>query len=435
MGTRGGQVLPSTILSIDTGIGRIGKKEIEPLKDYPLWVLDEAHDAMSSGYQEFLRWGNSEKRIVIGFTATPYRVGGNTHTWWDKLIHPVTKTELRDAGYLCPAREFIPYVLSDKGIKKTANDYNNMELAKASSTKELIGSVVDTYRKNGDNRPTLLFAVNIEHSILMAEELRKGGISAAHCDNTHTVDERLAAIERLRLGEIKVICNVNIFSTGIDIPFLGAIILARKTLSKVLHYQQLGRSLRTHAQKKDVLIFDHVGNLLEQGRVYDEPPAEMEEKEKEPPRLRYPKRCPFCYYVNDTGKTVCENCNRVMTNQSEKDSEVRELDGELLEIGDAAESRMEKSMIEMLTEMDSGMGVLSTDFKKSIINKGMTTKKYNKLMHSLLDKKIITYKRERNHFSHSGWDTRYMVLVSKNVWEKACDEYLIIKTRKQMNLF
>ena len=62
---------------------------------------------------------------------------------------------------------------------------------------------------------------------------------------------------------------MNIFSTGFDYPEIDLIVQARPTASLVLFYQQIGRGLRIHPDKKNCLIIDLVGNVEKFGKIED----------------------------------------------------------------------------------------------------------------------------------------------------------------------
>ena len=81
-------------------------------------------------------------------------------------------------------------------------------------------------------RPGLFLSLNPN---IYSIAFNKEGISAIHCDQSTKQGERDEAITKLANGEIKVLCNVNRFSTGVDIPQAEIGIMARPTASEILY--------------------------------------------------------------------------------------------------------------------------------------------------------------------------------------------------------
>jgi hypothetical protein len=60
---------------------------------------------------------------------------------------------------------------------------------------------------------------------------------------------------------LQVICSVDIFTEGIDIPQVTHVLLLRPTHSYTVFQQQLGRGLRRLPEKDYVIILDFIGNF------------------------------------------------------------------------------------------------------------------------------------------------------------------------------
>src|SRR5438105_720677 len=55
------------------------------------------------------------------------------------------------------------------------------------------------------------------------------------------------ALDNLANGEIRVLCTVDVFNEGADLPFIECLLFLRPTESKRIFYQQLGRGLRQYS--------------------------------------------------------------------------------------------------------------------------------------------------------------------------------------------
>jgi hypothetical protein len=69
------------------------------------------------------------------------------------------------------------------------------------------------------------------------------------------------APRELAAGTLKVLCTVDLYNDGVDIPEANTLRLLRPTQSPVVFQQQLGRSLRLVDSKDSCLVLDFVGRL------------------------------------------------------------------------------------------------------------------------------------------------------------------------------
>ncbi len=264
--------LPSALVqiaSIDTLISS---------KDYPeaqVIVVDEAHLANSGGFKEVL--AHYPQALILKVTATPYN-GVDA----DAIVKPISIIELIEEGYLVRPRYFPPASISLKGVKVSHGEFNQIQLAEAMDKGSLIDDVVSRYQKDGENRAALCFCVNVRDSIKTAARFCEAGIPAAHCDADTSDDLREDILERSRTGEIKIITNVGIYTTGADMPWISCIIDRAPTWSYIRNVQKWGRGTRIFDTKEDYIILDHAGNLMRHGPIEMEPEAvtEIEIKEK-----------------------------------------------------------------------------------------------------------------------------------------------------------
>ena len=134
---------------------------------------------------------------------------------------------------------FAPSSPDLKGVRTQNGDYVTDQLEERMST--LTGDLVPHWVELAENRPTIAFAVNIKHSLNIVSQFNKAGIAAEHIEGDHSFDERMAAIERLKNGTIKILSNVGVLCTGVDMPFVSALLDARPTQSYNLYVQRAGR--------------------------------------------------------------------------------------------------------------------------------------------------------------------------------------------------
>jgi len=360
------------VCSIDTVRARIKSGSIDFLKDFDAVIVDECHDCTSQSYISFFDFVGNDK-IYIGLTATPFEVGKKIHSFWDSCEKPIEVHELRDMGYLTDARVFMSKSVDTSSLKVQGNgDFKNSEAYDIMKDKFVVGNVIKEYKEKGQNKPAILFAVNVEHSKLMAEAFIEEGINAIHCDANTPQKERDNAIKMLSNGEIKVLCNVNIFSTGVDIPQAEIGIMARPTASEILYIQQLGRLLRPckiclkcktqrgaeanchicgssekSYEKKYAVILDHGENTNRLGLPFEVRSAVLKESDKKKSdklpddvKLIRVRECLKCFASNPIGSKICLHCGSTLGSSIQ--NEIKTKDGILVEVTEDGLYNMQK---------------------------------------------------------------------------------------------
>lgn len=281
---------PIQVCSIDT----LYRRKLVPPAD--IVVIDEAHYAASESF----RWliAQYPNAYFLPVTATPHVKEGLRHVA-DEVVYPITIKELIEQGYLSSPTYYAPthLELGDVSIDSSTSDYNNKEVAGVLGKSTVYGDIIAHYKRLCDGQPAVLFAINIEHSNMMVARFKQAGIEAVHVEADTSMTDREEALERLRTGEIKVICNVGILTTGIDIPFLRAVILARPTKSYNLYIQMVGRGTRVAENKTTFLVLDHANNLEEHGFIEAEEECDLDGGARRMKSERLNVTCEACYMV------------------------------------------------------------------------------------------------------------------------------------------
>lgn len=227
-----------------------------------LLVLDEAHLCLSASFKWLISMLPGVR--ILAVTATPFHPEG-FRMMASEIVHTTNVRSLIEAGFLMPARYFSPSIPDLSTVKKSKGDFVVKDLAEAMNQSRLFGDVIKSYQTLGGHRPAVLFAVNVEHSKRLAKAFNDALIPALHVDANSSAEDREEAISLLSRGLLRVICNVGILGTGVDIPSISCIIMCRPTLSFNLHIQMLGRGSRPSPGKKDFIVLDHASNLLKHG--------------------------------------------------------------------------------------------------------------------------------------------------------------------------
>ena len=239
-------------------------------------IVDEAHRIPPKGegkYRTFiaamLKYNPNMR--VVGFTATPYRMGCGPICHKDHILNEVCYeaniADLIKDGYLCPLRAKTSEHRPDLSKVKVSNgDYQIAGLAKAVDTVvvEAVAEVVGII--NQDNRKSVVvFCVNSEHCQHVSDCFNSHGIHAPTVTGKTNPDERRRTVEDFRSGKTRVLCNINVYTEGFNVKQTDCVVLLRPTKAAGLYAQMVGRGLRVHPQKDTCLVLDYGQNIETHG--------------------------------------------------------------------------------------------------------------------------------------------------------------------------
>src|SRR5207247_6844374 len=92
--------------------------------------------------------------------------------------------------------------------------------------------------------PTLFFGCSVEQADALALCLTREGRRAAVVTGDTRMATRRHRIEQFRSGDLSVLSNYGVLTTGFDAPRVRAVVVARPTTSPVLYEQMIGRGMR-----------------------------------------------------------------------------------------------------------------------------------------------------------------------------------------------
>jgi superfamily II DNA or RNA helicase len=228
-------------------------------------IVDEVHHAAAKSYDRLLN--RLLPRELLGLTATPERSDGRLYE--DHFPRPYVgnlRVWTAIPNVLVPFRYF---VLDTDGIDLTDAKWNggyvDADLSRRLVTAAdlWIRTVLRALRDHvarPDRVRAIAFCVDKAHAAVVADRLaRDAGLSARAITDDTPREERRRAKEDLLSGKVQVLCVVDLFNEGVDIPDVNTLFLLRPTESATVFLQQLGRGLR-RAPDKDVLtVFDLTG--------------------------------------------------------------------------------------------------------------------------------------------------------------------------------
>ena len=120
----------------------------------------------------------------------------------------------------------------------------------------IVKRVLNPKQKEQSRRGILVFTKNI----MQAQALIAAIPNSAFVTGETKKKDREEILRRFKAGEIKVVANVGVLTTGFDYPELDTVIMARPTMSLSLYYQVIGRAIRPFPGKEPWFI-DLCGNI------------------------------------------------------------------------------------------------------------------------------------------------------------------------------
>lgn len=279
-------------------------------------IVDEAHSISNSEtgtYRKLLAdlTAINPSMRVIGFSASPYRLGQGLITDGDEalfseIISPVSIKELVEAGHLVTLKtKHTTTQLDTSGLHKKGGEFIASEMEQKFNTPEYNKSVVgEIISRAAGCLHWLIFCSGIDHSESVAQLLRISGVAAVSLTSTASKDEREQILSDFESGKIRAVCNVGILTTGYDFPNLDCIAFLRATASPGLFLQMAVRGMRPKDHTRFCTVLDFVGNTEIHGFI----DCLSASRVKKGDGLAPVKTCPECSTMIHASLRVCPEC-------------------------------------------------------------------------------------------------------------------------------
>jgi len=255
LNSKNGKELIEKILGGKPGIGLV--------------IVDEAHISIAPTYRSTIKHLLSKEGKLVGLTATPGRSinrfdDGQTDDNRELSEFYLNRLFQIDTGDKPPI-DF----LRERGILSNAKFFSiegsyiescltSTERVKMNETKKIpamiLGRLSNNSRRNAiiidklqkllaAKKKVLFFATSIDHSKVIASLVNLLGYNAAHVDG-ETGASRAKVIQQFKDGDLRLLSNFGVLTTGFDDPKIDVVFMARPTNSVVLYSQIIGRGLR-----------------------------------------------------------------------------------------------------------------------------------------------------------------------------------------------
>lgn len=249
------------------------------LPDYGILLVDECHHVGSSMYDrvfDALSAGKPGGSFALGLTATPWRPDETDLTQYFgeprvtiDMVTGLNKGFLANVDY----RMYTDNINWDALQNVQGHSFSPKQINRTLFINQWDYSVVYTLRDAWSEQPNpraIVFCGTIEHALIMRDKINTLGFckaEAIYSGNAGNEYEPLSQYKRNRIlsdfsdGTVNVVCVVDIFNEGIDVPDVNILVFQRVTHSRRIFIQQLGRGLRISEGKDKVIVLDFVSDI------------------------------------------------------------------------------------------------------------------------------------------------------------------------------
>lgn len=249
------------------------------LPDYGILLVDECHHVGSSMYDrvfDALSAGKPGGSFALGLTATPWRPDETDLTQYFgeprvtiDMVTGLNKGFLANVDY----RMYTDNINWDALQNVQGHSFSPKQINRTLFINQWDDSVVYTLRDAWSeqlNPRAIVFCGTIEHALIMRDKINTLGFckaEAIYSGNSENEYEPLSQYKRNRIlsdfsdGTVNVVCVVDIFNEGIDVPDVNILVFQRVTHSRRIFIQQLGRGLRISEGKDKVIVLDFVSDI------------------------------------------------------------------------------------------------------------------------------------------------------------------------------
>jgi superfamily II DNA or RNA helicase len=255
-------------------------------------VVDEAHGSTAPSFTQILEWLGLDfrhtSRPLIGLSATPFRGSAADAEETKRLVSRYGNRRfdygvftdgdpypfLQQIGVLARVdQQLLPGVelhLTPEELEHlgTFGEMPPSAEEKLGHIQTRNASIVEAVANLPSSWPVLIFALSVAHAELLASLLSLRGISAVAISSTRTrIDARRNAIRAFKKGQLRVLTNYGVLTTGFDAPGVRALFVTRPVFSPGLYQQMIGRGLRGPANggKERCLIVNVEDNFAQFG--------------------------------------------------------------------------------------------------------------------------------------------------------------------------
>lgn len=236
---------------------QLAAKRLSALRDVDpqLLIFDEAHQAVARTFAAIVRNGVLAGGRVVGLTATPGRMSDvEGQDLADLFKSPLITApslgsnpvkSLRDRGVLAKVlfRQIsLPSEWNTLRVSSTAG--RSLTSQQLAVNRHRFWATVEAIAGLPKGHKTLVFGASVPHCQAIELALRERGVACGTVFHTHADGARRLVLEKFSKGEIGVLINKGLLTTGYDCKAVTDVVLATPIRSAVMWEQIVGRVSR-----------------------------------------------------------------------------------------------------------------------------------------------------------------------------------------------
>lgn len=265
---------------------RMRQQTLEMLKSIEFLALEEAHEVGSDSFFMISQaCVNAHYRLAL--TATPFMrddQGANMRLMaaTGPIGIKVTEKQLIDSGIL--AKPFFKFIVSKApaGVARGTRYQTAYTKCIVENTWRNHQIVTEAENFRHYELTTMVLVQHTKHGQNLEKMMRNVGLKAKFISGSSSQEKRAQALEDLGTGRLDVLIGSTILDVGVDVPSVGAVILAGGGKAEVSMRQRVGRGLRAKKRGPNVCFiidFQDQGNnhlvrhYKERRRIIEETPG------------------------------------------------------------------------------------------------------------------------------------------------------------------
>ncbi len=232
-----------TVITYDSLIQQFNAGNVSS-DTYPLVILDEAHNSLSSKVSTIVDWLTG---IVLWFTATP-KYADNKHLGklLKTLIHEMSLSEAIEEWLLSETRTIHAHTtdIDLSGIKISEWKYDEDQLEQAINTLSRNQSAVDLFEKWFPGSKAVFYCSWVKHAEALEKIFQQRWISVWLITGTTKKKDRNRYIQDLEQWKIRALINVKVLIEWFDVPSVSVVFNLAPSCSLVDVEQRWWRWIR-----------------------------------------------------------------------------------------------------------------------------------------------------------------------------------------------
>ena len=293
------------------------KSRMSLIHNIGLVIIDECHIANFNKIHNVFK-----SEFFIGVSATPISSSKKDplRNYYNAIISGVQIPALINTSYLSQNITRVPKSFIDATkfkVNPLTGDYDENDMSQEYQKTKNIKNTVEAYKKYHLGKKTIVFNININHSILVNNEFITNGFNSKHLDANSK--DREDILNWFKETPDAILNNVMIATVGYDEPTIRAVMLNFDTLSLPKFLQTCGRggriidadlALKLDSELKYKFHITDMGrNAIRFGDWSDERDwKEIFDNPDNPPKAGSPpkKVCPQCETLVYAATRICD---------------------------------------------------------------------------------------------------------------------------------